>query len=397
MIIGAGLAGLRTAAELRDAGYGEKIIIIGAEKHPPYDRPPLSSALLSAPDPVWLAEDLSIEWPGIANEIHLQVRATGLTPGSPSIVHTDTAGDIAATNVVIATGARAINPWPGTLTLTTLDDAARLRASLAGGAKGVAIIGAGWIGVELAHVLAGAGHAVTLIEAGEHPLADRLGDAAPLVAQWLSNVDVLTGAAVTGVEGTTVHTESVSIDADIVITAVGMRPETSWLDGSGVVRDERGFIPVDGSGRARVVSDAGVTPQVWAVGDVASRENNIFGRIDGGHWFSALRDPAQIAADIAGIEIPADSVPEIFSDQGPHRIVVLGSLHGDETVLRGDIDSGSWVLFHLEGGRLIGAVAANSPRETSLLRRALSRAELLEITAEDLADESVPLRRLLRP
>lgn len=395
MIIGAGLAGLRTAAELRSHDYPGPIILIGAETHPPYDRPPLSSALLSRRDPVWLADDLSIDWPAVADEVHLGVRATGLRLGETSTVHTDIAGDLRAHNVVIASGATAINPWPGTLTLTTLDDAATLRRSLAGGPKRVVIIGAGWIGVELAHGLAEAGHGITLIEAAGEPLAEHLSLAAVHVRPWLDHIDLRTGTTVTGVGadpgGTVVHTNRGAVPADVVITAVGVRPATAWLAGSGIETDARGFVAVDDAGRVP-------TPEgrVWAVGDVAARIHPVFGEVTGGHWFSALRDPARVAANIAGLEHPPSGAPEVFSDQGEHHLEVLGAVHGTQTVLRGEVASGSWVMLHLRGGRLVGAVVANSPRDTSTIRRALARPELIEITAEELADTTVPLRRLLK-
>lgn len=401
VIIGAGLAGLRTAAELRERDPSGPIIIVGAERHPPYDRPPLSSSLLSAPDPVWLAEDLSVDWPGVADEVHLGVRATGLTLGDRSLVHTDGAGTLHARNVVIASGSHARNPWPGTLTLHTLDDAVRLRSALGNLPRRVAIIGAGWIGVELAHALIAAEHTITLLEAGAQPLGEHLGEAAALMRPWLGGVDLRTNTTVTGVQ--TSDSGACRVDAtgpggceeilaDVVITAVGVRPATDWLHSSGIPLDPRGFIHTDPTGRAR--TDSG---RIWAVGDVAAQEHPLYGLVRGGHWFSALRDPARIAADITGAEAPvAGNAPEVFSDQGEHHVEALGVLTGEETVLRGNPASGAWVLFHLRGGALVGAVVANSPRDTSSIRRALARPEPVSITAGELADTTVPLRRLLK-
>ena len=402
VIIGAGLAGLRTASELRAHDYPGRIILLGGEQHPPYDRPPLSSALLSRTEPVWLADDLSIDWPEVADEVHLGVHASSLTLGEVSAVRTDSGEVFTGEDIVIATGSSAINPWPGTLTLTTLDDAEQIRKALMGGPKRVVIIGAGWVGVELAHGLAAADHEITLIEAAEHPLAEHLQCAASHVRGWLDHVDLRTGTHVTSVElageeaadgapAATVHTTGGSVPGDLVITAIGMRPATDWLVGTPIDRDERGFLPVDPGGRVE-------TPQgrVWAVGDVATHSHPVFGQVPGGHWFSALRDPQRVAASIVGAELSAGHAPEVFSDQGEHHIEILGSLTGTETVLRGEPASGSWVMFHLREGRLIGAVVANSPRDTSSIRRALARAELVAITSEELADTSVPLRRLLK-
>lgn len=401
VIIGAGLAGLRTAAELRERDPSGSIIILGDEEHSPYDRPPLSSSLLSAPEPVWLAEDLSVDWPGVADEVRLGVRATGLTLGDETLVHIDDGESLRARNVVIATGSHAHNPWPGTLTLHTLDDAVRLRAALGGVPRRVAIIGAGWIGVELAHALTAGGHTVTLLEASAEPLGEHLGEAATLLRPWLDGVDLRTHTTVTGVQeadsgGSLVHTARASgqeeVLADVVITAVGVRPATDWLQGIGIPLDSRGYIHTSPTGR--VETDAG---RVWAVGDVAAADHPVFGLVRGGHWFSALRDPARIAADITGTQAPAAAnAPEVFSDQGEHHVEALGVLTGEETVLRGDPASGSWVLFHLRDGGLVGAVVANSPRDTSSIRRALSRPEPISITAGELADTTVQLRRLLK-
>lgn len=395
MIIGAGLAGLRTAAELRARSHPGRIILIGSEAHPPYDRPPLSAKLLSHPDPVWLAEDLSIDLAEVVDELHLGAQAVGLTLGEISTVHLDAGAQIPARNVVIATGSTPINPWPGTLTLHTLADAAQIRSSLAERSGRVVIIGAGWIGVELAHVLAGGGHTVTLLEAGSEPLGAHLGEAAAHLRGWLKRVDLRTDTPVTGVrvneEQTTVTTPGGDITADVVITAVGVRPATEWLRDTPIPMDARGFIPVDAG--CRVTTPAG---RVWAVGDVAARVHPVFGQVLGGHWFAALRDPAAVAASISGTNLPEPTTPEIFSDQGPHHVEVLGALVGTETVLRGESEGGSWVLFHLRDDTLIGAVVANSPRDTSSIRRALSRPELPRVSAAELADTAIPLRQLLR-
>lgn len=398
MIIGAGLAGLRTATELRERDYCEPIVLIGAETHPPYDRPPLSSKLLTKVDPVWLHEDLSVQWPEVADETHLGVHATGIAlsdDGGPSTVHTS-AGDFTATNVVIATGSQAINPWPGTLTLTTMDDAAHLRERLASPRR-VVIIGAGWIGVELAHELGAAGHEVTLIESTAHPLSPHLGAASKRLHHWLDHVDLRTETFVNdvqvGPETSTVYTTGGDFTADVVITAIGVRPATDWLQGA-VSVDAGGFIPVDGNGR--VLSGE----RVWAVGDVAVHAHPTLGHVRGGHWFAALRDPALVAAGICQAPAPDRGVPEIFSHQGEHHVEVIGILDGDETVHRGKENDGAWVLFHMREGAVVGAIIANSPRDTSSIRRALTRAltsgEPLIIPAAELADTSTPLRRVLK-
>ncbi|HLS00377.1 MAG TPA: FAD-dependent oxidoreductase [Beutenbergiaceae bacterium] len=393
VIIGAGLAGLRTAAELRERDESTKIVLIGAEHHPPYDRPPLSSSLLSQPDPVWLANDLSINWPDVADEVHLGVQATALHLGPTTTVVTDKLGAIPASRVIIATGSTPLNPWH-TTTLTTLDDAHALRGMLSHGTRTVAIIGAGWIGVELAHELQ-PHHHVTLIEASSYPLGQHLGEAAAYIQPWFNSFDLRVRTMVTGVSHSgrqhVVHTPDADIHADVVITAIGVRPATHWLQGSGIELDEEGFIPVDAGGKVTTP-----TGEVWAVGDVTRQSHPFFGTVKGGHWFHALRDPQRVAASIAGEELPPLTAPEVFSDQGPSHIDVLGTLDGEETVLRGNTDETSWVLFHLSQGRLRGAVVANSPRDTSTIRRALGQSPPPQIPAEELTTLEQPLRKVFR-
>src|SRR5699024_1287936 len=123
LVVGAGLAGLRTVAELRAAGYTGHLELIGAEVHPPYDRPPLSKELLTRPDPVWLAEDLGHDLAALADEVHLGVRATALHPGPDGVAVSAAGGrTFSADQVVLATGSHAIRPpgWSGVVTLHTL-------------------------------------------------------------------------------------------------------------------------------------------------------------------------------------------------------------------------------------------------------------------------------------
>lgn len=386
---------MRTAAELRNRDHQGKITIVGAENHPPYDRPPLSSSLLSAPDPVWLADDLGFDWPQVADEVHLGVHATGLHVGPTTTVTTDGAGEINARNVVIATGSTPINPWPSTSTLTTLDDAHVLREQLGQRPTRVVIIGAGWIGVELAHELTSHGHEVTLVESDADPLARHLGQAAAYVRPWMSHIDLRLSTTVTGVSTVdgehVVHTSGGDIHGAVVITAIGVRPTTGWLGSSQIELDEQGFIPVGAGGKVSTP-----TGRVWAVGDVAVSSHPFFGTVRGGHWFQALRDPERVAASILDADLPPAMAPEVFSDQGSHHVETLGVLHGEETVLRGDVQEGSWVVFHLAGGRLVGAVVANSPRDTSSIRRALAQTPPPRLTAGELTNTAEPLRRLLR-
>ncbi|WP_277050977.1 NAD(P)/FAD-dependent oxidoreductase [Ruania albidiflava] len=391
LVVGAGLAGLRTVAELRAAGYTGQLELIGAEVHPPYDRPPLSKELLTRPDPVWLAEDLGHDLASLADEVHLGVRATALHPG-PDGVSVSTAGGrtFSAGQVVIATGSHAIRPpaWTGVVTLHTLDEAEHLRSTLAAQPE-VVVIGAGWIGAEVAGVAAGAGCSVQVLEAGPVPLWHQLGEelgarTVPWYAQ--AEVHLRTQAAVTAVEhGKVTLADGSSHSADLVLCAIGARPDTAWLAGA-VPLTDRGHVPVDAAGRSPV-------PGVWAVGDVAERDHPLFGRVPGGHWSAALTDPAPLARAMLGQELPAvEPAPYLNSMQLGHQLTVYGRLTEDR-ITRGDPATGPWSTLCLAGDRLTGAVVADAPRDVAAVRKLLGRGELPVLDRAAATDPAVKLAR----
>ncbi|MPV50814.1 pyridine nucleotide-disulfide oxidoreductase [Pseudactinotalea sp. HY160] len=417
VIVGAGLAGLRTATELRERGYDGEVVVIGDEPHPPYDRPPLSSELLTRAEPLWLADDLGTALADVADRV-ITGRAARLEPGAESVVIMDDGARLEASAVVLAMGSAPVRRWPEPLTLHTLEDAALLRAALASPAR-LAIIGAGWIGSEVAGQAGAAGHEVTVFEAGPAPLADHIGvRAGDYTRAWheAAGVDLRTDTPVHAVDpagGTgaglraIVRTGDGDIEADAVLAATGVRPNTDWLAGSGIPVTERGFVPVTVDGRvsprdATVEATGADAPRVWAVGDVALRDHPRHGPLAGGHWFSALRDPAGVAAGILGPERaePAPNLlaPEVFSDQFGHHLERIGDLAGPggTEVLRGDPGAG-WTLLQLRGDRLVGAIVADSPRDTSAVRKAFQRAgeDYPGIDLDLATDLAVQLRKAL--
>ena len=232
VITGGGLAGLRTAAELRAREYAGPITMVGAEPHPPYDRPPLSKKLmLGEVDSTSMADDAA----ALDLDLRLGETATGLDDG---LLRTDQ-GEIPFSRLVIATGAAPIRlPGPGPQhVLRTIDDALAIRAALRPGIR-LAIVGAGWIGAELATVAAVRGGLVTVLEAAQAPAAAALGPAVGgLLAPWYpaAGVDLRLGQPVESVQpGGLALPGGGWLDADLVVTAVGVRPCTGWLEGSGV-------------------------------------------------------------------------------------------------------------------------------------------------------------------
>ena len=170
LVVGAGLAGAQTVAELRAAGFDGRVRVLGAEGVPPYDRPPLSKHLLDRTAPAWLADEIGVDLAALADEVRLDLPARGLRVGDGRPVVLTDEGPFAATDVVIATGAHAVRVpgWEAALTLHTARDAAALRAALAPDAR-LVVVGAGWIGADVAGVAARAGHPVTVVEAAGTP------------------------------------------------------------------------------------------------------------------------------------------------------------------------------------------------------------------------------------
>ncbi|MGO9080372.1 MAG: NAD(P)/FAD-dependent oxidoreductase [Streptosporangiaceae bacterium] len=381
VVAGAGLAGLRTIEELRAAGYGGAITLLGAERRLPYDRPPLSKKLLAGElDDTTLRPDLS----PLDVTVRLGERAVGLAPG---VVRTDR-GEHRFDRLVIATGAcPAALPGPGPQRfLRTLDDALALRALLAPGLR-LAIVGAGWIGAELATAAAARGCQVTVLEAAAAPLAAALGpQAGALTAPWYvaAGVDLRLGEPVESVQpGGLALAGGGWLAADEIVTAVGVRPDVGWLAGTGVALDNG--VAVDSQLRASV-------PGVFAVGDCAAFWSRRYGRrLRPEHWDVALRAPAALAASLLTGTGSYDPVPYFWSEQFGKMVQYVGShSRGDRLVLRGDPASDRWTACWLAGARLTALLTVNSPRDLAQGRRLIESAAGLD--PGRLADPAVPLR-----
>lgn len=374
LVVGGGLAALRTVAALREHGYDGTVRLLGAEGVDPYDRPPLSKHLLDRPDPAWLADDLGHDLHALADEVHLDRPALALAPRADGgAVVTTAEGDVAAACVVLATGAHAVRVpgWDGTRSLHTAADARVLRDALTGGPRRLVVVGAGWIGAEVAGVAAAAGHDVTVVEARTTPLAAALGQAVGArTAPWYAaaGVTLRTGARVAsaGADGVTFD-DGTHLPADAVLVAVGARPATAWLGGALPLRD--GAVPVDAA--YRVVGDDGPLPGLHAVGDVAVRRSARHGWVPGGHWDEALHGPDTLVRHLLGLD-PAgpEPVPYVFSTQLGHDLTMFGlpDAQDDVTVL-GDPDAGGWTALWTRGDVATGAFVVDRPRDVGAARR----------------------------
>jgi 3-phenylpropionate/trans-cinnamate dioxygenase ferredoxin reductase component len=381
VIAGAGLAGLRTLEELRARGYGGAVTLIGAETRPPYDRPPLSKGVLSgAVDDTTLRHDLS----ALGADVRLGEPATGLGDG---VLRTGR-GEYPFDRLVLATGAVPVPlPGPGPQRmLRTLDDALSLRALLRPGLR-LAVVGAGWIGAELATAAAGAGCQVTVVEAGPAPLAAAIGaEAGAKTAPWYAaaGVELRVGAGVSSVQpGGLALAGGQWLPADEIVTAIGIRPQVSWLAGAGVAVDDG--VKTDEQLRASA-------PGIFAAGDCAafwSRRYRRLLRFE--HWDVALRAPAVVAANLLGGSESYDPVPYFWSEQFG-RMVQYAGYHGgaDQLIWRGDPAGEQFAACWLAGGKLAAVLTVGLPMDLQQGRRVIASGQ--PVDAAGLADPAVPVR-----
>jgi len=389
VIAGGGLAGLRTVTALRDLGYAGAVTLIGAEARPPYDRPPLSKKLMAGRiDDTTLEPDLG----SLGVDARLGETATGADAGPDGGVLRTDLGEYRFDRLVLATGAVPVAlPGPGQQRfLRTIDDALELRALLRPGLR-LAIVGAGWIGAELATVAAGRGCHVTVVEAAASPLAAAVGaDVGAVTTAWYqaAGVDLRLREPVASVEpGGLALASGGWLPADEVVTAVGIRPAVTWLDGSGIAHD--GGVLVDEQLRASV-------PQVWAVGDcMAFWSRRYQRRLRFEHWDGALRSPAAAAASITGGTGSYDPVPYFWSEQFG-RMIQYAGFHpaGDRVVWRGDPAARQWSVFWLASDVLVALLAVNSPRDLLHGRRLIEAGAGVDATM--LADPGVPVAQAAR-
>ena len=386
-IVGASLAGLRCAEALRADGFAGTITLVGDERHRPYDRPPLSKQFLTG---AWDEDRISLvkaeKHDPMGLDLRLGVRATRLDVEGRRVELAD--GTVLDSDaVVIATGA-ALRRLPGTEDrphvhgVRTLDDAAALRDDLASlpPASRVVLIGAGFIGQEVATAAAAAGHRVTILEGADLPLRPIVGEQ---VARLLLDLHVASGAelrcgvTVTGIAPPAgdARAGSVEIDgadpvpADLIVVGIGVTPSTGWLEGSsltidnGVVTDERLI----------------AAPGILAIGDVAR-----FRWLGAGHDEQVRIEHWQTAADhgshaakvlLAGGPLAPvfAAVPYFWSDQWGKKIQVLGHPGADDdvAVLMAPDEEGRFLVAFHSGAFLTGVLAVSRPRQLMAFRTML--------------------------
>ncbi|CAL9397355.1 NAD(P)/FAD-dependent oxidoreductase [Streptomyces sp. enrichment culture] len=393
VVVGAGMAGVQTAVALREQGFRGQVLLLGAEPHQPYDRPPLSKAYL-----LGHAEGsaFEVDFEALGVELRLGVEVTGLRPGDHEV---DTeAGPVPYDVLVVATGAVPLElpgarGVPGVHLLRTLDDARRLRPVLAD-RHDVVVVGAGWIGAEFATAAREAGCAVTVVEAAARPLAGALpAEAAEPMAAWYeeSGARLLCHARVERVEpGQVVLADGRVLPAGAVVVGIGARPATGWLRGSGVALGPDGAVTADERLRTSV-------PDVYAVGDCASFPSARYGaRLHVHHWDNALQGPRTVAAAVAGTGTgPYDPVPYFWSEQFGRFVQYAGHhASADTAVWRGDPADRAWSLVWLRDGAPVALLAVGRPRDLAQGRRLIEAGARVDPAL--VADPGVPLKSAVR-
>jgi NADPH-dependent 2,4-dienoyl-CoA reductase/sulfur reductase-like enzyme len=389
VVVGAGMAGVQTAVALRDQGFTGTVTLIGAEPHQPYDRPPLSKAVL-----LGTAEGsaFDVDFDALGIELRLGCEVLGVRPADHEL---DTeAGPVAYDVLVVATGAEPVTlpgaeGVPGVHLLRTLDDAERLRPVLER-QHDIVVVGAGWIGAEFATAAREAGCAVTVVEAADRPLAGALPAevAAPMTAWYAdAGAELRTHTRVAAVEpGSVVLDDGTRLPAGAVVVGIGARPATGWLAGSGIALGAHGEVLADAHLRTSV-------PDVYAVGDCASFPSARYGeRLLVHHWDNALQGPRTVAANIAG-DTPAayDPVPYFWSEQFGRFVQYAGHHTAADRILwRGEPDGPAWTVCWLRDDRLVALLAVGRPRDLAQGRRLIEAGARMD--ARLLTDPARPLK-----
>ena len=377
-IVGAGLAGARAAETLRAEGFDGRVVLFGAEAHLPYERPALSKGYLQGTAEAPFVHPA--EWYAQQDvDLRLGTRVTALDPAAHEVETAD--GDrLRYTKLLLTTGS-SVRRLADAVTLRTLDDSDRLRAALRPGAR-VVIVGAGWIGLEVAAAARVAGAEVTVLEQAPAPLLAALGPEMAAVFARLHvehGVDLRCGVTVRAVKSDAVLLDDETIPADLVVAGIGVTPDVDLARAAGLAVDNG--VVVDEHLRSSA-------PDVWAAGDVANAYHPFAGRhVRVEHWANALHQPVVAAQAMLGKDAVYDRLPYFFTDQYDLGMEYTG-FGGGEVVVRGD--EREFVAFWLRDGRLTAAMNVNVWTGVPEIARRLIRAGT-RLDPAALADPAVPL------
>jgi NADPH-dependent 2,4-dienoyl-CoA reductase/sulfur reductase-like enzyme len=387
VVVGASLAGLRAAESLRTAGFDGSITVIGDERHMPYDRPPLSKRLLAGD---WEVDRIALRKPDdIASldvDWRLSTRAVALDVAQRRV---ELAGGehVRFEGAILATGSRprtlpAQEGLPDVVVLRSVDEALDLRERIAGGGKRVVVVGAGFIGLEVAATARKLGNEVLVLEGASAPLIRGLGaamGAAIAAVHGDHGVEVRCGVTIEGLQpGAVLIDGGWHEPADVVVVGIGVTPATDWLASSGLTLRDGVVCGSD--------LNTGV-PLLYAAGDIVRWYNPLFDeemRVE--HWTNAAEQGALAATNLLAEATgqrtaPYAPVPFFWSDQYDRRIQFLGRASGDDEVqvVSGSVVARQFVALYGSGGRLRGVLGLNAPKQVMPFRSLL----LDRITWED--------------
>lgn len=383
VVAGASLAGLRAAEQLRRRGFDGSLTVVGDEPHRPYDRTPMSKGALTgaqAPGSTQLVadDDLEAEW-------LLGVPATGLDRHRRRVVLAD-GRQLPYDRLLVATGRRA-RPWPdpataaaaNVMTVRTREDAEALRARLRAGPRRVLVVGAGFVGSEVASSCRELGLEVTVVDHADAPLQAALGQrvgGAAASLQQRHGVDLRMRTAVArlvldgaGEVRRAELDDGTALEVDVVVVAIGSLPNVEWLDGSGLAVDPRTGVVCDGALRARTAG-GGVDEAVCAAGDAAQVPHPAYDDqlLAVEHWGTAVDHAAVAAATMLGVDGDRPRVtalPRFWSHQFGVSIKSVGvPAAADELVVaQGSVEGRRGVVVYGRAGTVVAAVAFDAPRE----------------------------------
>jgi 3-phenylpropionate/trans-cinnamate dioxygenase ferredoxin reductase subunit len=397
VIVGGGQAGFQVAASLRAEGYQGSIRLVAAEVHPPYQRPPLSKALLLGKmdkSRLLFRQPAFYEAQGI--ELLLGERVAAVDPAARR-VRTAGGRTLAYDALVLATGTR-VRPLPvagteldGVVYLRTIEESEALARRIAA-AERVVVIGGGFIGLEVAAAARMLGKPVTVLEAADRPMGRVV---APVISRFFAElhrergVELVMDARIARLEGEAGRVRAVVMEdggrhpADLVVIGIGVLPNVELAQEAGLACADG--IVVDEHGRT---SD----PHIWAAGECTSHPNRFAGgraRLESVQ--NAVDQAKAVAAAILGRHQPYDEVPWFWSDQYEIKLQMVGISRGhDRQVVRGDPASGRFSVFYFEDGRLIAIDSVNRPSDHMAGRRLLAAGTSL--TPEQAADEAFDLK-----
>lgn len=400
VIVGAGHAGGRAAEAMRQAGHAGRIILVGEEAYPPYERPPLSKEALSGDYPMERTYLNPVDFYGANSiDLRLRTRAEGIDAKTHKLRLTgEHAGELSYDRLLLVTGGRVRRlslpgaDLAGIHYIRNIDDSLAIKPRLVPGAR-VVVIGGGFIGLEAAASARKLGCEVTVLEMMPS-LLTRVCDSA--VGDWFANfhrahgVRVVTGAAVERLEGQdkverVVLGDGSVLPADLVIVGIGIIPNTELATEAGLA-----------TGNGIVVDEFGQTadPDIFAAGDVANLPNPILGyRLRLESWANAQNGGIAVGRNMVGPMTPFSEVPWFWSDQYDLNLQIAGApVKWDKLVTRGDPAGGKFMMFYMAAGRVVAANTFNLGRDMRFAKRLIETGKM--VAESDLADETSKLKDL---